>query len=497
MTEAGKRDEDGTQGLGELPRDLEVRGERDEIAGWALRAGDAGDSLPGADVIARETAPVTRERAAVALDSSPVFQLLPRSANRLNLSSESAGEAAASLVLGRPWRFEWVNQTGSVVIVTEVITRLLPLLDGLLPTDVLLTIEIDGRPAYGLQRFPVGQMSQLACHAEIRPYHRLVVVLDTPAAPALLPAPSWSARSGFGFAVYGGSVWMVAGQDGSGYVQAVWTSGNGGRSWSKLPDVPWAAEVAVDEVVCLVALPKMLVAGIWGTDAIQRFYGTTDGLSWVLLADNTSFFVTSSQAMTLHDGLLVALSTNVDGQVVTNVSPDGVTWTETLSPANTLDTSASTGAGNCALSFGGALYFTPWSIAGQALWLRSVDMGKSWVALSGNSPEVHHFIRLVRGGRVWMCGGEGPGPSNTPTTNVFYSDDMVNWVGPFVPPWSAATGFGLVAQHEAMVEWGGSDAAGALLSSVYGGGVMDVTGPVPLHASSDVSGIMLPERSWS
>jgi hypothetical protein len=499
--------------LGELPADLEGPKERDEWAAWKLKAGVlTGDQVPGVDVIAAHQAlgqPLGSE--VVTPDSIPVYQLLPRKAVRWSAMSDRGGAAQRQLVLGTPWDYLWTNPTSDVAIATRIHARILPLTDTLSASDVRLTALVNHKPAFGVQRIPMGQAMDLPIQLEIPPYGSLRVRIETPTAPVALPgAPVWSARDQFGFAYWRNTAWMVGGLTAAAPtgVREVWTSADSGHTWTQLPNFPWPpghtnqvnllSIAPLDDALYALVQPDQPGVLLWNNSEVWK---TTDGRTWTQLVADTNVFSTgfcfgplNTQSLIDHNGKLYCCQVDSTGQnIFTYESADGSIWTErkwSLLPVVTIANSPVMTA-----SFGGALVFAPLAVAAAPMpWFRSVNGGGSWTPVSNNCPARQNALLSVRGNRLWMFGGYDPNAA-LQSNEAYWTDDLANWHGPVVFPWQAVDNFGILGEPELM-EWGGKDVAGTLFAEITVGQSLPVGGTVSMRAHAEIDGIYLPMRKW-
>lgn len=529
----------GLDGLADLPADLEGPGERDEMQGWGPH--NSGDMTPAADLLAQRLGRVgnpssvvnigsavtssgspAQQRLVRHVDPIPVFPLFPKDAQPWTVDSDT--QPRQSFYQTDPWTLIIQNQSGYDSVLEKILWRLLPLTDDIQHSDVRLSAKLKGASVLGLQRLPVGQLAESLTQLRIPTDASLTIFVEALKRPVLQGATGYTGPAvfGSGIAALGKKIWLFGGVNTTAgtYDTSAWYSGDGGATWQEAPQPPWvqagAAGTAFDFASAVTMGGRIYVLSLTGASDTQ-IWSMSNGNDWALEVDDTTllpgipagdFIFNLSQNMCLLDGELCFPYVPSVGNSNVFLSADGKDWRSTWpAPGGPVipwgvAIAGANGTGAPALEFGGRLVVfsgistnQPATAKLQLAW--SADKGVTWNVVTtpipgANSPGTRGY---VQGDRLWLTNIKDP-VSLLVTTNSWWSDDLLNWHGPYPSPWGARERHALFASEDAVVAFGGSSSLNfapyTLYSDFWSGGTLAQFANLSLAPSLRLSGVYIP-----
>lgn len=514
-TEEREQEERTVQGLGELPEDLEESrwpegpgAERDEISRWT----DHSVAVPAADLLAARVpeAPGIASRSPVPEISKPVFQLLPEGSHPWTVSSDD--KPRQSFYQDFPWTFEIENTSGYESVLEELDWSLLPLTDVVQLMDLRLSAFLMGAPALGLQNLPVGQSSNLKTQLRIPTAGKLSIRIAALKLPLLQPAPLWTPtfvslyRS---YARIGEKIYMVD-ESAPGGLFSLWSSGDWGNSWTRVMDLA-PLGIPIKGNLALVGFDGiLLLLSSWGPDNV--IWGSGDGgISWEQWIGSTTAidaaFVGAASFLYV-DKTLCVVYWNGAGYTTfsSKYGRPASTWTKTVGnvlpvPPAPVPVSGGNPSPAFSIEYAGRIV-VPYGMtsatgvpATEKLMLAwTGDKGRTWTTVSTNMPFYAYFNAFVHGDKLWFCNGEDVS-ALAYLTEVWWTDDLLNFHQAPDVPWSARALTGMIASEDHVLCFGGLDFAAVANNESWSGGMLYPTATTVLHPALKARGFYLPPRT--
>lgn len=238
----------------------------------------------------------------------------------------------------------------------------------------------------------------------------------------------WSQRSTFTSLAFKHKIWVMGGENSSGYLNDVWASNDNGSNWIKITNnAPWQGRRYASSVVLD---GKMYIIGGYGNvdgmiTPLRDVWSTKNGTAWKLVTDQAPWDQnTSSDTASIFNNKIWV----VDGYNIYS-SEDGKNWTTSALPETYVTYPSLINKGN-------DLYLTGSSNGKQQIW-KSSD-GLNWVSLNQNVPwslsvdqnETVRWLSIEKGlGKLWIFGGLLFTGTNSPENmnDVWSSKDGITW----------------------------------------------------------------------